>query len=200
MSQFAQSEPAIASVDDSAKSLESLLTRLSPAQQAILGILADGHSYQEAAQRAGINRTTLYRWMTREPLFRAAYNAYQKESRDSVRHRMLKISDDAVVAVGGAVRHGDEKLAYRLLKDLGFLSKLQDQPIEPQIVQQQIDRELRQEQRSINVQAIRDLLEQEDLTPRQKRQLLLEAVELSKPTAPAVDASLHLDGAPKEGS
>ena len=97
---------------------------MTSAQNIALSNLAEGESHKNVAIRAGVNRTTLYRWLNFDPVFRAAHNLWHKEAADSVRTRLLKIAEDAVVTVGKAVAEGDRTLAYGVLKDLGLLGRV----------------------------------------------------------------------------
>ena len=42
---------------------------------------------------------TLYGWMKSDPFFRAAFNVWQQELRQSVRDQLLKLADDGVNAI-----------------------------------------------------------------------------------------------------
>ena len=66
-------------------SLEEVAQHLSVAQHTALAALAQGQSFKEAAEAAGVNRITLYRWTRNDPMFQAAYNAWQEELRGSAR-------------------------------------------------------------------------------------------------------------------
>jgi hypothetical protein len=167
--------------------LEHLLQQLTSAQNIALSNLAEGESHKNVAVRAGVNRTTLYRWLNFDPVFRAAHNLWHKEAADSVRTRLLKIAEDAVATVGKAVAEGDRKLAYGVLKDLGLLGRVKDIPTEPALIQQQMELDCKQQSRKMNAQALRELFQEAGLSLRQQRELLLEAIrdEQSPPPTPA---------------
>ena len=189
MSQLPQSDPVAVAVksirpvpDD--LTFEQLLAELSVGQLHALSALREGESQASAAQRASVTPTTVYRWMHFDPYFRAAYNIWQKQSVESVRGRILRAASDATTTVAKAVAEGDRKLSYNMLKDLGLLERIKDEPTEPAVIRQQMELECRQQPRKLTAQALRELFEQIGLTPRQRRQLALELVESEPPLPP----------------
>ena len=57
---------------------------LGQTQQTALAALKGGKSFPQAAEVAGVNRATVYRWVQADPHFRAAYNQWQQEQAESV--------------------------------------------------------------------------------------------------------------------
>jgi hypothetical protein len=182
MSQLPQSDPVAVAVKSIKRvpdglTFEQVMAELSVGQHHALDALAQGETQEIAAQRAGVKRLTVYRWMHFDPFFRAAYNIWQKQSAESVRGRLLKVAEGAVAAVAKAVAEGDRKLSYNMLKDLGLLDKMKDMPTEPGFIQQQMELEYRQQPKKLTAQALRELFQDAGLSPRQQRQLALELVE-----------------------
>jgi transposase len=120
---------------------------MSTAQESALAALRAGSSFPKAAEEAGVNRTTVYRWVQRDPAFRAAYNAWQRELADSAHARLLKLSERAVEVLEEALKYGDKDVAYKMLKHLGILRPRKAGPTNEQVLKLQIDlkekRELR---------------------------------------------------------
>ena len=72
-----------------ATSARELAEGLPQEQRLALGLMTIGKPIREAAEMAGVNRGTVYRWIKSDPQFRAAYNAWQLEQRESCRVRLL---------------------------------------------------------------------------------------------------------------
>src|SRR5579863_10295499 len=92
---------------------------LSGEQQTALAELAKGQTFKDAAQAAGVHRVTVYRWMKSHAAFRAAYNAWEQEVRESARSRLLAAAENAVEYVISNLKY-DKKMAFQLLKELGI--------------------------------------------------------------------------------
>ena len=104
-------------------SAAELADRLPAAQHAALSAIVSGDSFRRAAESAGVSRATVYRWLQSDPLFRAAYNAWQKEIRESSHARLLKMSEQAVNVVEKALERNDEKVAVTMLKEMGVMRR-----------------------------------------------------------------------------
>lgn len=72
---------------------------LGQTQEAALAALRAGSTFRNAAEVAGVGRCTIYRWMQSDPHFRAAYNVWKLEQRESARGRLLKLADHGEVCV-----------------------------------------------------------------------------------------------------
>jgi hypothetical protein len=101
---------------------EAMSMSLSPPQRLAIQLLTSGKSLVAAATAAGVNRTTLYRWLKADPAFVAAYNAWQKDVRDTARGRILALSDLAITTVAKAMLGGDAKSAIKILQATGALT------------------------------------------------------------------------------
>lgn len=95
---------------------------LSLSQCRALENLMSGHSMSAAAQGAGVGRTTLYRWLKEDPAFRAAHNAWQKDTVAAARSSILALTEPAIRAVAAALESGDAKTGLKLLSSLGMLT------------------------------------------------------------------------------
>src|SRR5437899_2039273 len=92
---------------------------LSQKQQAALAELQRGATFKGAAEAAGVNRVTLYRWVKSDPSFRAAYNAWEQAACESARARLVMAADAAVSGIVNRVAV-DPRLAFSVLKELGI--------------------------------------------------------------------------------
>lgn len=120
---------------------EHLAEHLTAPQNEVLAALIAGSSVKDAAQASYIHRSTVHRWMTDDPLFRAAYNAWQHEARESAKAKLLSLTQGALDAVTRAVASGNPQVAYKLLKDLGLLTKVKEGLTDPALIQKQIQLE-----------------------------------------------------------
>jgi hypothetical protein len=95
---------------------------LSFSQCRALESLLSGHSMSAAAKGAGVARATLYRWLNEDADFRAAHNAWQKDTVAAARSSILALTEPAIRAVAAALEAGDGKMGLALLKSLGMLT------------------------------------------------------------------------------
>jgi len=100
---------------------EAAAPELQPRQRAVIAMLASGRSISEIASSAHVARCTIHRWLRDDPHFRAAYNRWRRELDVSARSKLMAAADSAADAVRAAVAAGDAKLAFALLKQMGFL-------------------------------------------------------------------------------
>ena len=96
---------------------------LSPAQQKALLALLEGQTVTAAAQAAGVDRTTVHRWLrhSKHRAFRAALEEGRRELRRAMSARLLALLPKAADCLDAALAEGDSKAALALLKGLGFL-------------------------------------------------------------------------------
>lgn len=91
-------------------------------QLTALEALLRGETVTDAADAAGVHRTTVHRWRREDPEFRAALNRERARMQDRVRMRLMKAADHAAETVHDAVAEdGDVQAAFKLLKGLGML-------------------------------------------------------------------------------
>ena len=151
-----------------------------PQQEALAAIKA-GLSFPKAAETAGVGRTTIYRWVQSDPHFRAAYNAWQQETRESAHARLLKLTEKAVEVVEVAMRSSDEKTPVALLKHLGVLRPRRGGTTEPKVLQVQMLLEKSKREHKADTALARHLLGKAGLTPREQRRFLRDRSALLPP-------------------
>lgn len=117
--------------------MQKLTEPLPPEQYKALGLITEGEPIRVAAQKVGVDRGTVYRWIRNDPRFRAAYNARQLEQRESCRVRLLAAADKAVDQIIERVKY-DEKLAFALAKELGLFGAPKNQAVDPRRVRHEI--------------------------------------------------------------
>lgn len=110
---------------------------LKPRQEMAARELASGKGVVEAARAAGVNRTTLYRWML-EPEFVAWLNRWQAVVTNAVRCQFLAAATDAAAKLTAVARE-DEKTAAVLLRGMGMLAGTPAGSGDPQVVARQIE-------------------------------------------------------------
>jgi hypothetical protein len=103
---------------------------LSPDQETAMEALRRGGTIAEAARAADVARMTVYRWMKKDPNFRAIYHQWQDEVRQSARARLMSLTYKAITAVQKCIEDGDGKLALQLLKQLGALFPAEPWPVQ----------------------------------------------------------------------
>ena len=164
--------------------LSEYVRQLSVPQHKALSLLAQGITIREAAKQIGIARQTLYRWVQSEPRFRAAYNAWQEEQRESCRGGLLKCAEKAVARVATMVEH-DHRLAFQVLKELGLFKPAQgSQHTNPEFVEHEIQiKDLRDEYRLRRLHLL-ELLKKGGLSLPEAKAYLEEK---RRPSAPSED-------------
>ena len=97
---------------------------LSPTQELALAALLAGKTVTAAAQQAGVDRSTVYRWLRNpyQPGFRLALERGRWELRQAVQARLLTLADKAADCLEVTLAQGDGKAALALLKGLGLLN------------------------------------------------------------------------------
>jgi hypothetical protein len=119
--------------------------RLLPEQERALLLLAEGKSIPKVAETVGVHRATVYRWITADPCFRAAYNAWQLEQRESFRAVLLNSAEKAVERVATMVDH-DHQFAWKVAKELGMLRSPENLYTDPRQVEREIEIERLEEE------------------------------------------------------
>jgi predicted DNA-binding protein (UPF0251 family) len=132
-----QREPAGAMQVPRRRLLRRLSGSLSEDQKRALGLVTQGVSIKEAGQQLGIHRGTIYRWLQTDPYFRAAYNAWQLEQKESCRAALVQAAEVGVKRVIEAMQI-DQKLAWQVIKELGILTQHQPLTVDPSRVEMEI--------------------------------------------------------------
>jgi hypothetical protein len=71
-------------------------SKLKVKQQLAITALLGGASQSAAAEAAGVDRSTLYRWMTRDAEFAAAYNRVKHDRYDAIYARVFQITNQMI--------------------------------------------------------------------------------------------------------
>ena len=94
--------------------------RLSAAEMTAIQHLLSGSSVIAAAEAAGVDRTTLHRWMRRKVHFREALTRAREELQATFALRLAAIADTAIDGLRGGVLV-DPKTALAFLEKSGLL-------------------------------------------------------------------------------
>lgn len=143
-----------------------------PKKRTAFEALRGGNTFRQAAEAAGVNRATLYRWVQLDPKFRAAYNAWQQELIESSRSRLLTFVEQAVEVVGKAIDRGDEMVAVGVLRQLGIMRAPNRKSTDPEVVALQIGLDRRREQYRLSEQMAMHMLSKMGMTPAEQRQYI----------------------------
>jgi hypothetical protein len=95
-----------------------------------LAALSGGSSVTDAARAAGVDRSTVYRWIDRSPEFVAELNRYRQEQRDALRHELRGLAADAIKAMRDLLG-SDTPPAIRLRAALAVLEAVGADSPEP---------------------------------------------------------------------
>jgi len=125
--------------------LRRLSQSLTPVQVQALGLIAEGTSIPDVATKIGVNRATVYRWMKTDKYFRAGYNAWQLELRESCRLALYKSAQKAAARIAVSVEY-DKELAWKLIRELGIFGKPQALSSDPDRIEKEIEIEQLEEQ------------------------------------------------------
>jgi len=150
----------------------------------VLEALMAGRSIKDAAFVAEVGRTTVFRWLKFDPYFKAVYEAWKQEHRESANGRISNMIDCAVSNVAKALDTGDAIISYQFLKDLGLLKRAKEPATEPGLVRQQIAADLHEQSPLSDPQALANLLTQAGLSPEQQRRLFIQALRPLRPEEP----------------
>jgi hypothetical protein len=137
-----------------------MVGRLGPEQRKALELLAQGRSVSEAAEKTGVARQTVHRWLKNDPAFAALYNQWHAEMKESCRSQLLMLGSKATAALAKALEAGDAKTALQLLKGIGLLTPTPEKPTEEEEVRK--DAELERKRRQ-NVRQVAEIRMRADL-------------------------------------
>ena len=101
-----------------------------PLPQALAALLS-GKNVRAAASEAGVDRTTIYRWQTRDLDFIAALNAWRQQSQESARNIMQLAAEHAAQTLLEAVRNGNVAVALAGGQGMGVLAPRARRPGPP---------------------------------------------------------------------
>jgi len=116
--------------------------KLSPRQVLALKCLANGVSITDAALSARVGRSTVHRWITEHPAFRAAYNRWKAAVQLSAQTRLIALQDLAVEVMSEELeekRNG--RLAALILTKMGALTASPSSATDPRRAGKEIETE-----------------------------------------------------------
>lgn len=147
---------------------------LTESQETALASLRDGGSFAAAARQAGVARATVYRWVQSNPQFQAAYNAWQLELTESARARLLNLADKAVEVLERALARGDEKVALKMLRQIGALRRRRAGSTDVEVLDLQNQLHRRREHRRAAAGMLHEMLGSRFGMSRRQRQRIID--------------------------
>ncbi len=94
-------------------------------QDIVIEGLVTGSSVSAAAEAAGVDRTTVYRWRRNDCAYQARLNRRRLELQDEIAVRLAACAGRAVENLRRAVDNGDLKASVIVLKAVGALDRAQ---------------------------------------------------------------------------
>ena len=128
---------------------------VSPSQLIALECLLAGQNMIDSAMAAGVDRSTLRRWLKSDFNFQAAVNRGRRDLQENFMHRLERLNVDAATCVGRAVHEGDVKTALEVLKRLGALAKTTVGSDDPAVLQSETESHARRHAHTAKLAAIR---------------------------------------------
>ena len=110
----------IAPQDCAQEPAEFSADNLSHEQVAVLRAIASGKGITAAAQEAGINRSTIYRWQ-RDPNFQHWLSAWRWQTKESGRNILVTLIERSARVVERALDKDDIRVAVTVLTKFGVL-------------------------------------------------------------------------------
>ena len=143
---------------------------LSLEQEKALACLIKGEPIKAAAQAAGVNRGTVYRWIKADALFRSSFITWQQEQRESCRAALYKAAEAAVARIVEVVDF-DSKLALTLCRELGFFGGRDKAITDLAMVQKEIAAEQLEMEGALEWRQLNQQLRKAGLSLAQAKQL-----------------------------
>jgi transposase-like protein len=144
---------------------------LSLAQERAVSVLATRRNVAEAARAAGVNRTTVHRWIRGSEAFQQACETRRSQLRSEVQNRLFSIADKAVDVIEQALDDGDPKTALAVLRGIGLLSgdpapgAADRPPGTPPLTQSQLDAEIDRLARALGYEKVREVISEVEEIP-----------------------------------
>lgn len=108
---------------------DSLPGNLTEQQKRVLQTLYNYRTLAEAADSAGCNRSTIFRWRAQNETFRIAYRLMRLEQRLALEADAQTLAEDALLGLRLAIAQGDDpRLNLAVLKALGRFKKEEEDP------------------------------------------------------------------------
>ena len=95
---------------------------LTTPQLLAVSVLVAGDTMTAAAEAAGVDRSTVYRWLRDDFAFQAAVNAGRHELQEEIRGKLFRLAVDAADTVAAAIRAGDARTGLAVLRELEVLN------------------------------------------------------------------------------
>ena len=148
----------------------SFAAQLKPSQLHALEALAAGQGVQEAADAAGVKRSTIWRWTTQPQHadFQAALNRRKQQLIDAIDQRLMRVAEAAVDALYLTLGEADGELALTVLREMDLLSRTHQPigPTDPNAIRahakQEAQRERRRTTNQLSMEALEALFDQQD--------------------------------------
>ena len=101
---------------------EASQSGLTAVQTEALSALLSGETIKAAAELAGVDRSTVHRWLRDDWHFQAARNRGIEAIQAATITGLQALAQSALEAVQKSIRDGDQQTAINVLKGLGLLS------------------------------------------------------------------------------
>jgi uncharacterized protein (UPF0147 family) len=99
------------------------LSELSPVQAKVVLALTQGNATTQAAQSAGVHRSTVYEWLRNDPGFAAALRQSRREYVQTLRDQMKELSAIALSTLRSLLEDPNTPAAVRLRAALAVLER-----------------------------------------------------------------------------
>ena len=119
---------------------------VSDRQSIAIDALVSGATHREAAEKAGVQRSTVTGWCNKNIIFIAEWNRRRKQRLAAAGERLHEVTVAALDAVMESIRDGDIAAALALIRIVGvdhLLSAAQPGPTTPMGVHQDLAADLR---------------------------------------------------------
>ena len=119
---------------------------VSDRQSIAIGALVSGASQREAAEKAGVQRTTVTAWCNKNIVFIAEWNRRRRQRLAAAGERLHEVTVAALDAVAESINDGDTAAALTFIRIVGvdhLLSAAQPGPTTPMGVHQCLAADLR---------------------------------------------------------
>jgi hypothetical protein len=90
------------------------IERLKPNQQRSIEALLVTRTFGAAAEKAGVDRRTIYRWIREDEVFREEFGAVRRETMAQTTARLQEISKDAVETLATIIKKEEAPAASRV--------------------------------------------------------------------------------------
>ncbi|HZK80889.1 MAG TPA: hypothetical protein VFC46_07475 [Humisphaera sp.] len=127
----ATASPALPAVAPPREGITPQPFKLSEPQTEAITAISEGLSFGKVAERAGVDRATVYRWRTTDPNFIAALNQWRSEIQMHTRDRMHAIVEKAAESVDRVVEKNQGRIELKIIEKMDCLKPGPNHPIDP---------------------------------------------------------------------